>query len=106
MAIISKHELAECFRDTLRFIEEDSSLRAATEESKARTKVYPADFAEEVDVKKEGRVLVTRERTLRRALALQKEFSGKKIGVLSFAASTHTGGGVWSGCHVLRLVSK
>ena len=93
MAITEKSELAECFQDTLRFIDEDSELKAATRDSEARTRVYPVNFAEEVDVKKEGRVLVFRGRTLREAMTLHAVFPDKRIAVLSFAASRTPGGG-------------
>ncbi len=99
MAITSKHDLAECFQDTLRFIDENAELKAATRDSRARTRVYPLDFAEEVDVKKEGRVLVFRGRTLREAMTLHAVFPDKRIAVLSFAASKTPGGGVWGGAH-------
>lgn len=99
MAITEKSELAECFQDTLRFIDENSELNAATRDSEARTRVYPADFAEEVDVRKEGRVLVFRGRTLRETIGLHAVFPGKRIAVLSFAASGIPGGGVWGGAH-------
>ena len=99
MAITSKQDLAKCFQDTLRFIEENPELKAATEDSKARTKVYPVDFAEEADVKKEGRVLVFRGRTLREASTLHAIFPDKRIAVLSFAASGTPGGGVYGGAH-------
>lgn len=99
MAISEKSELAECFQDTLRFIDENSELKAATLDSKAHTKVYPVDFAEEVDVKKEGRVLVFRGRTLSEAMTLHAVFPDKRIAVLNFAASRTPGGGVWDGAH-------
>ena len=99
MAITSKEDLAECFKDTLRFIDENAVLREAAEDSKARTKVYHEDFAEEVNVKKEGRIAVFEGRTLREALKLKAIFPEKKIAVLSFAASQTRGGGVWGGAH-------
>ena len=99
MAIVSKEALAESFRDTLSFIDENSQLRYATEDSKARTKVYPEDFNEEVNVTKEGRLSVFEGRTLREALKLHAIFPEKKIAVLSFAASRTPGGGAWGGAH-------
>lgn len=99
MAIVSKEDLAKCFRDTIAFFDENSELREGIEASKARTKVYPEDFNEEVNVTKEGRVAVFEGRTLREALKLHAIFPEKKITVLSFAASQKPGGGVKSGAH-------
>lgn len=99
MALTSKQDLAKCFQDTLRFIEENQELKAATMDSEARTRVYPVDFAEEVDVKKEGRVVVFRGRTLRETITLHAVWPSKRIAVLNFAASGTPGGGAYGGAH-------
>ncbi|MBQ7219608.1 MAG: TIGR02452 family protein [Synergistaceae bacterium] len=99
MAIISNEELAKCFRDTKHFCEEDFTLSEASADTNRRVKVYPADFSEEADVKKAGDIRVFEGRTLREALKLHKEFPGKKIAVLNFAASGTPGGGVLGGAH-------
>ena len=57
------------------------------------------DFDEEVGVRKSGEFRVESGRTLQAALALHKEFPGKKIAVLNFAASGHPGGGVKDGSY-------
>ena len=99
MAIISNEELVRCFRDTKHFYEEDFTLSEAAADTNRRVKVYPVNFSEEVDVKKAGEIRVVEGRTLQEALKLHAEFPGRKIAVLSFAASVRPGGGVLSGCH-------
>ena len=99
MAIVSKEDLAECFRDTKHFYEEDLTLSEAVAYTVRRTKVYPEDFNEEVNVKKDGMIRVTEGRTLKEALKLHTEFPDKKIAVLNFAASQKAGGGVINGAH-------
>ena len=99
MPSVSRDELAAVFRDTLRFIENNEVLREAEALSIARTKFYGASFREEVSVKKAGEVRVIQARTFEAALKLHKEFPGKRIAVLNFAASTKPGGGVWGGSY-------
>lgn len=99
MAIVSKEDLAKCFRDTKHFYEEDFTLSEAVADTNRRTKVYPEDFNEEMNVAKEGMIRVIEGRTLREALKLHVEFPDKKIAVLNFAASQKPGGGVKSGAH-------
>ncbi|MBR0279380.1 MAG: TIGR02452 family protein [Synergistaceae bacterium] len=93
----TREQLAEVFRDTLKFIENDTILSRASADTNRRTKVYPADFAEEVDTVKAGKVDVISGRTLQTALDLHGKFPDKKIAVLNFAASQHPGGGVENG---------
>ncbi|MBQ9432709.1 MAG: TIGR02452 family protein [Synergistaceae bacterium] len=99
MAYVTKDELVAEFRDTKNYYEADPVLIEAVESTNARTKVYPVDFSEEVEAKKDGRVRVEIGRTFERAIALSKEFPGKRIAVLNFAASTHPGGGVKKGSY-------
>ncbi len=99
MAYVTKDELVAEFHDTENYYETEPVLIEAVENTNARTKVYPVDFAEEVDVQKDGRVRVESGRTFERAIALSKEFPGKRIAVLNFAASTHPGGGVKKGSY-------
>ena len=93
----TREQLAEVFRDTLKFIEDDVILSRASADTNRRTRVYPADFAEEVDTVKAGKVDITLGRTLQTALRLHEESPDKKIAVLNFAASQHPGGGVKNG---------
>ena len=97
MAILTKGELSEAFRDTVKFIEGDPVLREAALSSRERTKFYPSDFSEEVETVKEGDIRVVEGRTFQEALRPSREFPGQKIAVLNFAASTRPGGGVWGG---------
>ena len=100
MAIISNGELAECFRDTKHFYEEDYELSEAAAHTNRHVKIYCEDFSGELDAaNKAGQIRVVEGRTLREAMKLHAEFPEKKIAVLSFAASGHPGGGVLSGCH-------
>ena len=97
MPYVTKDELIAEFQDTVNYYKTEPVLIEAVKSTNARTKVYPVDFAEEVDVQKDGRVCVEAGRTFEKAIALHKEFPGKKIAVLNFAASTHPGGGVKKG---------
>lgn len=99
MPFVEREELVELFEDTQRFWDENAVLREAVASTIARTKVYAVDFAKEVQVRKEGNVRVEAGRTLQKALELHKEFPGKKIAVLNFAASGHPGGGVKHGSY-------
>lgn len=99
MAYVTKDELVAEFHDTENYYETDPVLIEAVESTNARTKVYPVDFSEEVEAKKAGKVRVEIGRTFERSIALSKEFPGKRIAVLNFAASTHPGGGVKKGSY-------
>lgn len=93
----TREQMQEVFDDTLRFMKEDSFLTGSVAKTEAATRVYPADFAEEIDAHKAGSVRVIQGRTLRTALELHAEFPDMKIAALNFAASQHPGGGVWAG---------
>lgn len=93
----TKEQLAEVFRDTMRFIEGDLILSRAVADTNRLTRVYSADFLEEADVQKAGEIDVVKGRTLQTALGLHGKFPDKKIAVLNFAASQHAGGGVKNG---------
>lgn len=95
--IPTRQQLIEVFNDTLRFIEDDSILSRASADTNRLTKIYPADFAEETDAHKAGKIDVIPGRTLQTALRLHEKFPEKKIAVLNFAASQHPGGGVTKG---------
>lgn len=99
MPYVTKEELVKEFQDTVNYYETESVLIEAVESTTARTKVYPVDFAEEVDEKKAGRVRVETGRTFERVIELHEEFPDKRIAVLNFAASTKPGGGVKSGSY-------
>ena len=99
----SKLALAAAFTDTQKFFNEDDYLRESIEYSVAHTRLYPADFIPDSDLKSEseseqaGLIEVVKGRTLKTALEFGKKFPDKKICVLNFAAPTHPGGGVQSG---------
>ncbi|MBQ4430361.1 MAG: TIGR02452 family protein [Synergistaceae bacterium] len=95
--IPTREQMSELFHDTLKFFDEDATLREAVATSSDHTKVYPADFAIETDSHKAGKIRVTSGRTFQTALKLHDEFPHAKIAVLNFAASQHPGGGVFSG---------
>ena len=99
MAYVTRDELIAEFQDTMNYCKEEPILIEAVESTNARTKVYPVDFAEVVDVKKAGMIRVEPGRTFERAVALHKEFPGKRIAVLNFAASGTPGGGVKTGSY-------
>lgn len=99
MAYVTKPELIAEFHDTEHYYETEPILIEAVESTNASVKVYPIDFAEEVNVQKEGRVRVEPGRTFEKAIALHEEFPGKRIAVLNFAASTKPGGGVLHGSY-------
>ena len=99
MPYVTRDELIAEFQDTMHYCKEEPILIEAVESTNDRTKVYPVDFSEEVDVKKAGRVRVESGRTFEKAIALHKEFPDKRIAVLNFAASTHPGGGVKKGSY-------
>ncbi|MBR4195258.1 MAG: TIGR02452 family protein [Synergistaceae bacterium] len=93
----TKQQLAEVFNDTLKFFDEDAILHEAILRTNNHTRVYPADFAEETDSHKAGKIDVIQGRTLQTALDLHGKFPDKKIAVLNFAASQTPGGGVKAG---------
>ena len=99
MPYVIKGELAAEFWDTMRFCDENPILREAVKSTNARTKVYAVDFAEEISLKKAGQVRVSKGRTFEAALELHREFPGKRIAVLNFAASGTPGGGVTHGSY-------
>ena len=99
MAYVTRDELVAEFRDTMSFCDENPILCEAVASTNARTKVYPVGFAEEVSVKKAGQVRVSAGRTFEAALELHREFPGKRIAVLNFAASGTPGGGVTGGSY-------
>lgn len=99
MAYVTRDELVAEFEDTVKYYETEPILIKAVESTNARTKVYPVNFSEEVNVKKAGKVRVESGRTFERAVALHKEFYGKRIVVLNFAASGTPGGGVLDGSY-------
>ena len=72
MPFVTRDELIEEIHDTKHYYETELVLIEAVKSTNERTKVYPVDFAEEVDV---------------------------KIAALNFAASTKPGGGVWHGSY-------
>ena len=99
MAFVERDELVHEFYDTQNFCREEPILREAVGSTNLRVKVYAADFAEETEARKAGGVRVEEGRTLQKAIELHKEFPGKKIAVLNFAASGHPGGGVKDGSY-------
>ena len=99
MPYVTRDELIAEFQDTENYYNTEPVLIEAVESTNARTKVYAVDFAEEVDEKKAGRVRVEAGRTFEKAIALHKEFPGKRIAVLNFAASGTPGGGVLHGSY-------
>lgn len=99
MPYVTRDELIAEFQDTMNYCKEEPILIEAVESTNDRTKVYPVDFSEEVDVKKAGRVRVESGRTFEKAIALHKEFPDKRIAVLNFAASGTPGGGVKTGSY-------
>ena len=90
-------ELVEIFTDTQKFYATNAILREAVSFSVAGTKYYPSDFSAETESHKAGIIRVAKGRTLQSALALSREFPGRKIAVLNFASPTKPGGGVFSG---------
>ncbi len=99
MPYVTKDELKAEFQDTRNYYETEPVLIEAVKSTNARTKVYPVECSEEVDVKKDGKVRVETGRTFERAIALHKEFPDKRIAVLNFAASGTPGGGVKKGSY-------
>ena len=99
MPFVTKNELSTVFQDTMRMCKENSFLRDAVASTNAHVRVYTEDFAEEVRVIKDGKIRVEDGRTFQKAIKLHKEFPGKKIAVLNFAASGTPGGGVQGGSY-------
>ncbi len=90
--------LIEVFRDTERFISENSALAQAARKSREGVRFYAADVSPKLpDVRKEGAVAVTKSRTFEAAVRLHRERPEARIAVLNFASATNPGGGVRSG---------
>lgn len=96
----SKECLAEVFKDTLAYIDEEQELQNSIINSIGKTKFY--DFSSKIFLDNRNRkgnchVTVSRSRTFAEVIELRKRYKSGKIAVLNFASSVTPGGGVIAG---------
>ncbi len=98
---MDRHEiLAEVFRDTQAFYQENAILAEAVRASVRATELIGAEEYPALPAAVCGKrceIAVTPSRTFEAAIRLRKKFPGKKIGVLNFASAMKPGGGVLRG---------
>lgn len=88
------------FRDTLKMCRINDILAKSVEESVKGTRFYAADdYPALPGAKREGRVILTPERTFEAAFSLAEKFPNSRIGVLNFASAVNPGGGVKLGAN-------
>lgn len=91
--------LAEVFRDTQDFYQEDPILAQSVRNSIGETRLYAADDYPVLPPQTErtGVVRVSGRKTVQAAIELRRTYPEKKIAVLNFASATRPGGGVKNG---------
>lgn len=94
-----RFEIAKIFNDTEKWYTSEPELAEAVMNSIKGTALYmegetPSDFKK---ICKETFFEINKMRSLEMAMALSKEYPGKKIAVHNFASATNPGGGVKSG---------
>ena len=94
-----RFEMAKIFNDTEKWYTSEPELAEAVMNSIKGTALYmegetPSDFKK---ICKETFFEINKMRSLEMAMALSKEYPGKKIAVHNFASATNPGGGVKSG---------
>lgn len=100
--INSRETNKEVFQDTMKWISEETELKAAIEHSVANQfiwkqgEAFPVETCERTADKK-TRIFTSPKRTFEAAEAHSK--AGKKVAVLNFANNHHVGGGVWGGAN-------
>ena len=94
-----KEQLAEVFRDTQRFYEENRLLRESLETATVKTMFYSEDDYPILPqlLEKQGEIRISKSKTFEAAVNLHKSNPDKRIAVLNFASATNPGGGVKSG---------
>ncbi len=94
-----KEKLIEVFDDTLKFSQDQETLKAAVQNSIKNSVIYeennyPEIFSKRFDT---TTISVNKYRTFETAQYYAKKFPDKKILVLNFASATNVGGGVTKG---------
>lgn len=94
------YQRIKIFEDTIQQCRENETLFDAVAKSIEDTKLYMPDEYPEINKTgsdKNGKITVTKERTLEASKKLHDIYPESRIGVLNFASATNPGGGVTKG---------
>ena len=95
-----RQRLAEVFRDTEKWYQENEKLAEAVKRSVAGTVLYMEEDYPEFPAAREGaatKITVTKYRSFEAAIHLMDQYPGRRVAVHNFASATNPGGGVVEG---------
>lgn len=97
--MITPSESIEVFRDTMDWIEQDSTLSEYVSAAKQNTTVFYENVYPEYDKSQtyDMTVSVIQDRSCKAAMRLRKSYPDARIAVMNFANAFHPGGGVKQG---------
>ena len=96
MAYVTKEELAEIFRDTEAFCNDDENLKQAIRDSIKGTVFYGAEDYPSIPQRRFKRTTISifKRRAIDSAISMQRKYLELRIAVHNFASATNPGGGV------------